>query len=199
ERGKTEGLTPRCRRCDAPLMRSAGPPPDLPLALALTSLAALAVAHTNPILGIEVQGRQQQASLWQAAMTLYDDQAAAMALLVLLTTLIAPLTEAIAVVWVLLPLRQGCAAPGAPWLLRALQRVRPWVMIEVFMLGVLVSTVKLAAIASIQPGIGLGAFAVAMLAIAGVGQSFDPERAWQALAEARKADTSGTVRHRTTA
>jgi len=177
---------PRCRRCNALLLRPAGAPIDLPLALAFTSLVALAIAHTHPILGIELQGRAQQASLWQAALTLYDDRAGAMALLVLLTTLLAPLAEAMAVAWVLLPLRYGHAAPGAPWLLRALQRVRPWVMIEVFMLGVLVATVKLAAIAAIQPGIGLGAFALAMLATAGIGHSFDPERVWEAWVEARR-------------
>jgi paraquat-inducible protein A len=171
----------RCATCDAVLTRPLVRSIDLPLALALTSLVALVVAHSNTIASIVVNGRRQQASLWQAASVLHSQGATEISVLVVFTTLFAPLIEAVVAIWILLPLRLGYAAPGAAVLLRLLQAVRPWVMVEVFMLGVLVATVKLSAMATIEPGIGLWAFAVAMATIAALGQTFDTHVIWQVL------------------
>jgi paraquat-inducible protein A len=181
QRVAASAIEGRCTTCGAVLTRPLARSVDLPLALALTSLVALVVAHSNTIASIAVNERRQQASLWEAASVLQSQGATEISLLVLITTLFAPLLEAVVAVWILLPLRLGYAAPGAAVLLRLLQAVRPWVMVEVFMLGVLVATVKLSSIATIEPGVGLWAFGVAMASIAALGQSFDIQVIWQAL------------------
>ena len=61
-------------------------------------------------------------------------------------------------------------------MLRVLRAVQPWGMVEVFMLGVLVSLVKLAHLASVVPGIALWSFAALMLLFAGDGGVFRPAR-----------------------
>jgi uncharacterized lipoprotein YmbA len=64
-----------CRRCGGPLGLARHGSFDLPAALALTALIALAIAHLNPVLAIELQGQRRSATLWQAAWTLYDEGA----------------------------------------------------------------------------------------------------------------------------
>jgi paraquat-inducible protein A len=53
-------------------------------------------------------------------------------------------------------------------------------MVEVFMLGVLVSLVKLAHLAGIVPGIALWSFGALMLVMAAISAVFDPRALWQA-------------------
>jgi paraquat-inducible protein A len=165
------------------MRRASGTVRELPLAFAAASLLLLAIAHAQPILTIVVQGRSQQASLWEAASVLDAQGATGISALVLFTTLLAPVAEAAIALWILLPLRFGRRAPAVMPLLRLLHLVRPWVMVEIFMLGVLVATVKLSSLATIIPGAGLWAFAAAMVTIAALGQTFDTRTLWSEAAK----------------
>jgi paraquat-inducible protein A len=174
-----------CRRCGATLGLVRHSSFDLALALALTGLVALAIAHTNDILTIDIQGQVRTSTLWEAAWTLYDEGAWFMAGLVLFTTLVNPLIEMGAIAWVLLPLHSGELAPGSDLMLRAMQAVRPWVMVEVFMLGVLVAFVKLNGLAQVIPGPGLWAFGAVMILTAAMSSAFDHEHVWASTARLR--------------
>ncbi len=81
-------------------------------------------------------------------------------------------------VYVLTPLRLGINAPALVPVFRTLRRVEPWSMMEVFMLGILVSLVKLADMASIVPGIALWAFAALIPALALATSSLDAHLVW---------------------
>ena len=175
----------QCRRCGATLGLARHATFDLTLAMALAGLVALLIAHTNNILTIEIQGQQRATTLWEAAWTLYDEGAWFMCGLVLFTTLLNPLIEMGAVAYVLLPLRAGQRAPAYDVVLRAMQAVRPWVMVEVFMLGVLVAFVKLNGLASVIPGPGLWAFGAVMVLAAAMASAFDHEHVWASTARLR--------------
>ena len=185
-----------CRRCGATLGLARHATFDLPLSLALAGLVALAIAHTNNILVIDIQGQVRAATLWAAAWTLYDEGAWFMSGLVLFTTLLNPLVEMGAIAYVLLPMRSGQQARGSDVVLRAMQAVRPWVMVEVFMLGVLVAFVKLNGLASVIPGPGLWAFGAVMILAAAMASAFDHEHVWASTARlrahVRSADTPST-------
>ena len=176
-----------CRRCGATLGLARHATFDLPLALAVAGLVALAMAHLNDVLLIEIQGQVREATLWQAAWTLYDEGAWFMCGLVLFTTLINPLVEMGAVVYVLLPLRSAQRPPGYDLVLRAMQAVRPWVMVEVLMLGVLVAFVKLNGLASVVTGPGLWAFGAVMILATAMASAFDHEHVWASTARLRGA------------
>jgi paraquat-inducible protein A len=61
--------------------------------------------------------------------------------------------------------------------LRAIQFVRPWGMIEVFMLGVLITIVKMVSLARVIPEAALFAFGALTLMFAVV-VTFDPRTLW---------------------
>ncbi|MDE2370901.1 MAG: paraquat-inducible protein A [Burkholderiales bacterium] len=169
------GTRARCPRCGALLARAPASGVDRPLALALASLVTLAVAHLNPVFGIEVQGQILSTSLWGAAAILYREGAWFLSALVLATTLLFPALQLLAICDALLARRAGHNASTR--LLRLLHAVEPWVMVEVFMLGVLIAVVKLSSLAGVLPGAGLVAFAAAMLLMAATSASFDAHRA----------------------
>ncbi|MGH7186685.1 MAG: paraquat-inducible protein A, partial [Pseudomonadota bacterium] len=61
---------------------------------------------------------------------------------------------------------------------RLVQTVRPWGMVEVFMLGTLVSLAKLMHIAHVVPGVAIWSFGALMFLLAAAAASFDPHDLW---------------------
>ncbi|MBE0621816.1 MAG: paraquat-inducible protein A [Burkholderiales bacterium] len=176
----------RCTRCGACLYRWARPDAnERALALALAACILFVVANVFPIVGLEIQGVHSSATLIGAARSLWDDGARAVALLVFVTTVLVPAAELIGITWVLAALRRGRRGWGAVPLLHFIESVKPWGMVEVFVLGVLVALVKLTHVASVEPGAGLFAFGALMLLIAASAAAFDADAAWAQLEAGR--------------
>lgn len=165
-----------CSRCNSPLYHRHQP--DIALALTIAALIVFAIANAFPIAEIETQGRHHQASLIDAVSTLWQAEMHLLALLVLLTTLLVPLVELSLLAFVLLVLRLPRRPAEVQHALKLILRASPWGMIEVFLLGVLVSLVKLSHLAHVVPGIALWSYAVLMLLMAVISRSMDPRQLW---------------------
>jgi paraquat-inducible protein A len=79
------------------------------------------------------------------------------------------------------PLLIGRAGPGAFGVAKWMYRCEPWNMVEVFLLGVLVSLMKLAKVSDVHFGIGFWAFAGVMLCMAAAVAGIDREELWDRL------------------
>ncbi|MEO8553751.1 MAG: paraquat-inducible protein A, partial [Kofleriaceae bacterium] len=132
-------------------------------------------------------GFQTQATLWRAIVASYDQDLPAVAVAVAATLIIAPLFEIGLLLWVLVPLCLDTRPLGFTALMRITHALRPWRMVEVFLLGVLVAVVKLGNLAEAVPGWGLFGIAVMTLALASLA-SFDRGALW------RRADQIARVR-----
>lgn len=176
------GEIARCLRCGAELERDTGSRAQHLLPLTVTGLILFAIAHSFPIVAIELQGLSSTTTLLGAVMALYQEQMALVALLVLATTTVLPLTQLLILFYVLLPMSRHISRPALPFLLRLLYRVRPWAMVDVFLLGVLVALVKLSNMAKVLPGIALWAFA-ALTVVFTMVLSFPPRSLWRMCAD----------------
>lgn len=172
------GGAARCRRCGAVLYRNTPGSLDRTLALTVGAIILFVLSNTFPIVEIEVQGDRHATTLYGAVRSLWDQEMEAIAALVFFTTMVMPALELAIVAYVLLPLRLGRVPRKMAPLLRLLQSVRPWGMIEVFMLGVLVSLVRLAHLASVVPGIALWSFGGLILLLAAAASSFNIRDVW---------------------
>ena len=175
----------RCARCHAVLYRPHDENVDRPLAFTLAAAILFIVANVFPIVGLELRGIETTATLTGTAWALFEENMPLLGAVVFFTTVIVPAVQLTSMVYVLLPLRLGYAPPYMPLALRALQAVRPWGMVEVFLLGLLVSLAKLAGMATVVPGTGLWAFGLLLLAIAAAVASFDARGAWSRLSLAQ--------------
>jgi len=168
----------RCPRCGTELERHAGNQRRRILPLTVASLIMFAIANLFPIVEIEVRGLSSQTTLAGAVVALMAEGMSLVALLVLATTLLFPLLQLCILVWLLVPLTRERQAPGFAWLVRAMQSLRPWGMIEVFLLGVLVAIVKLSSMATVVAGPALYAFMALTVLLTSV-LSFDPRGFWE--------------------
>jgi paraquat-inducible protein A len=168
----------RCRRCGAVLYKDYVPGPDRALAYTLAAFILFLIANAYPIVGLEVQGNRQAASLYDAVHTLWIEGREDVALLVGFTTMLTPAVDIALLAYVLLPLKFNRVVSGTVPVLRFMQTVRPWSMIEVFLLGILVSLVKLEHLAHVEAGIALWAFGALIPLLIAASMSFNPDEAW---------------------
>ena len=168
----------RCPRCGTELERHPGEQQRRILPLTLASLIMFAIANLFPIAEIELRGLRSQTTLAGAVVALAAEGMSPVALLVLATTIAFPLLQLCILVWLLAPLARQQRPPGFAWLVRVMQSLRPWGMIEVFLLGVLVAIVKLSSMATVLPGPALWAFMALTVLLTAV-LSFNPRAFWE--------------------
>lgn len=172
----------RCRRCGALLFRRKRNSLDRTLALTIAGLILFIVANGFPFLEFEMQGQITQTTLITGIRQLDAQGMWALAAIVFLTIILAPLLQLLGLIYVLLPLELGRIPWKLPQVFRLVQALQPWAMMEVFMLGILVSVVKLGEMAVIVPGIALWSYGILILALAGSVASLDADVVWEKVA-----------------
>lgn len=178
-----------CPRCGIELDRHGGFQHALILPLTVASLIVFAIANLFPIVEIELRGLRSATTLAGAVIALAGDGRSLLALLVLATTLLLPLLHLLILLWLLVPLRwgRGRRALGFAPLVRAMQALRPWGMIDIFLIGVLVAIIKLSSMATVLPGPALWAF-MALTVLLTMVIAFDPRRLWEMVDGVDQAD-----------
>jgi paraquat-inducible protein A len=151
------------------------------LALTLASLVLYAVAISFPFLAMKTGGFEQQSNLVTGVWLLYAQGMNGMATVVLLTCLVFPLMQIVGLIYILLPIYLKGRVPFAIQIFRTIHNLLPWCMTEVFMLGILVSLVKLAKLAKIIPGISLWAFVLLIITTAAQISVLDSHQIWEEL------------------
>ncbi len=181
----SERGTAKCGRCGAVLVRHKPNSIERTLALAVTGLILFILANAFPILEFEINGEITATTLIGAVGSLYASGEWPLAVVVFLTTQAAPLSQILIKLYVYLPLWLNRVPwrPGVAF--RLLLEIEPWSMMSVFMLGILVSVVKLAKMAHILPGTSLWAFVLLIVVLAAAVASMDTALVWQRLEASR--------------
>lgn len=174
------GHSARCARCGALLARNPSDSLDRTLALLATAAVLYLLANLYPLVGLELQGRQVEVTQFAAVLALWDGGMKPVAALVFLTAMVFPVLELVMIGLVLLPLRLGHAVPGLANFYRLVRAVKPWGMVEVFLLGMLVSLVKLSHLASVVLGVAFWATAALIVVLTFASRAFDPRLLWEA-------------------
>jgi paraquat-inducible protein A len=173
-----EGERAQCWRCGGTLYRESARVYHRLLPLVVTALILFLLSNAFPIVEMELKGIRTQTTLWGAVDALYADHMVLVALLVFATTILFPLVEMLMMLYLLVLMARHRFPAGFEHIMRAIQRTRPWGMIEVYLLGVVVTLVKLSSIADIVPGVALWSFSALVVVLAAM-LSFDPRDLWQ--------------------
>ena len=169
----------RCARCLASLQRPESGSIDTAIALSVAALVLFLLSNAYPLVVIHSNGSTRASTLVGAALGLYRQDHAGLAALVLITTVVGPLLQIAALLYLLIPLRRRRQAPGQNTVFRLLAQVRPWTFIEVFMLGAVVALVRVAAYARVIPGVALWSCALLMLTLAALTSRTSPGQFWR--------------------
>lgn len=180
--GKAQrGHETRCPRCANHLRGVPGRAFDAPLAAALSGLFFYAVAVATPLLSVALYGLSHSGTLLTGPLMLRAEGWWELGALVFLTTVILPATNLLGIVVVLLGLRGGAARHGLAGLFRLVEVLRPWAMIEVYLLGLVVAYTRITVLAWVYVDAGAFALAGLVLTTLVVDVTLDADAVWTAL------------------
>jgi paraquat-inducible protein A len=144
------------------------------------------LANLYPLVEFDINGAKRETTLIGAAWGLHLARHDALSLLVLATTVLAPLAQIVGLLYLLLPLRSKRRARRQRAVFRLLMQIRPWTFVEVFMLGAIVALVRLAAYAKVVPGIALLACGMLMMSLAALTSRVSPQQFWSWVERSRE-------------
>ncbi len=167
-----------CCRCGATLYRNLPDSLNRSLAFSISSAILFIIVNSFPLLGINLQGNANAVTLLEAVQSLWKQEMHLVSSLTFITAIFVPALEMGLMLYLLVPIRIGFVPPGVSPIMRLLQIIKPWGMVEVFMLGILVSLVKLVQDFRIIPGVALWSFVGLTVMLAAVASSFNPRDIW---------------------
>lgn len=178
-----EGETALCRRCGASLYSEKVDMINRSLALNFSALVLYLIAISLPFLGIESRGLVVEINLFQSVSALYDQGMRLLSAVVCLVLLVIPALRILGMLMILVPLKLNRVPPHSKWTYYFVEWVAPWNMVEVFLIGILVTFVKLGGLATILLGISFWAFVALVVVIIASNISVDRHRFWDQLQE----------------
>jgi paraquat-inducible protein A len=180
-----------CARCRRVLISPAAGRIDLPLALAGCALFLLIGAASTPLMSVSTLGASRMSWLSSGVYELNAQGFPELALLVFICSVLLPFVYVGALVWVLANLhfaresdpshktQSGNPALGITY--RWLLLLRPWMMIEVFLIGAFVAYTRIEAIAEVEIHSGGWCLLAATFALLLALTQLDDRTVWAAL------------------
>lgn len=168
-----------CARCGYSLAARPSDPLQIPLALTITAAIVFIIANATPLLGLSAVGRHASTTIIGGAWQLWLEGETITAAIVMFCAVIAPAFFIVLMLTVLLLAKR---APVPHWggeVLRWSLHMQPWSMYDVMSLGILVALIKVAQLASVEPGIGLYAMGMLALLLPAIMVSFDAREIWK--------------------
>lgn len=175
------GARATCPRCDAVLRQTRRDPFNLPLALNLTALVLLAVGSTLRIMTVSSSGQQHDANLLSGPLGFESYGMWAVALVVAITTIGIPVLRLGCMVAVLLAIRLPAPPPITRSVFAFAEYLRPWSMVEIYLLGAFVAYVKLGDLVYVETGIALYALGALTVTMVAADVMLDPQAVWDRL------------------
>lgn len=169
----------RCRRCGETLASRPADPLDRPLALALAAAVAFVVANSIPLMSLSVVGRSASTTVLGGAYEMWVQGYPGIAVTVAFCVVVAPAVYIAFMLTVLLAARRPPAPHWVAELMRWADAMQPWSMNEVMLLGVLVSLIKIAELATVTPDVGMFALGALIGLLPAIMVSFDSEEIWR--------------------
>ena len=175
------GQSAQCVRCGYVLHTRRRHVVERSLALVLAALLLFGPANFLPIMYLNLLGRVSSETVWSGVVSLYQGGMVGVAAIVFLCSMAVPLLKLLCQLFVLLSILSGRLRRPGILLYRGYHHLRDWGMLEVYLLGILVSMIKLRDMADLGFGFGLFCFVALLLVQLCLELVMSPEQIWEAL------------------
>lgn len=172
------GFSASCSQCGASIRAKKSADQSSAIALVLAAIPMFLIANVFPLITLDLAGYSQQGLLITGVIQLWASGLWPLSMLVFFTTILLPGLYLLGLLYVLVPLQSGRAAPKAGVVFRWVNHVEVWNMLEIYLLGILVALTKLGTIASLVIGPALYAFVALIIINAINGSRLDKHAVW---------------------
>ena len=181
-----EGERVLCPRCGANLFTRRANTLQRTAALVLAAAVLYIVANLFPFLKLSSDYRESDMVLVQSVTGLEKSGYPPLASAVAIFIFVSPILVIGGLLYLVLPLLVNRRLPGATLLCRLVFEARLWNMVEVYLLGVLVSLLKLGSLAKLTLGTSFWAFVGFIVCLTGAVATIDYRELWDHLDRVRR-------------
>ncbi|MGY4535582.1 paraquat-inducible protein A [Pseudomonas sp. TE3786] len=175
------GESAQCPRCGYELYRARPKVVKRSMALVIAALLLYFPANFLPIMELSLLGQNSTDTVWSGVVALYGSGMQGVAVVVFLCSMAVPLLKLLCQFLVLLSVQLKIGRSYGLLLYRIYHHLREWGMLEVYLMGTLVSIVKLIGLAEVSLGLGLGCFVALLLIQVWLEVTMTPHKIWEAL------------------
>jgi len=148
------------------------------LAFSFSGLILYPFAMFEPIMTLDTMGLKNAGNIFDCMIDTWRSGYSFVAVIVGLTSIFFPLVKLLLLFLVSLQLKQGRSTPTLARLMRAYVHLDEWGMLEVLMIGLLVTIIKISHLAHISYDIGFFCFVGLLVMALGSSITMDKEEFW---------------------
>ena len=141
-----------CPRCGLILTAKHHNALDRILAYSLAAVIFLLLSLPFDFLAFKTNGFERKIDILSSLTVLTENNYHILAVLEILTIFVIPTLVLLSLIYLLIPLRRGLYPRGGHYILALTYKLIPWSMVEIFVVGVLVSLIKIMSLADISLG-----------------------------------------------
>lgn len=171
----------QCVRCGSVIAHRSRSALHMTAAFSLAALVLFLPANMFPILRMQKVGLISDNTVWEGTRALFDDGQWGIATIVFLASIAIPLLKlcGLFVLTLMTATRSRRLRKTRTVVYKLIEGVGRWAMLDVFILAILVSLVKLQRLATVLPGPGLAAFTAVVVLTLLASASFDSQLIWE--------------------
>ena len=179
-----QGQLAKCHRCGSTLIERKVDSIERSFNWSLAGLILMLPAILLPIMGVTLAGQFHQASLFDCILVLIDREFFMIALLVFLFAIAVPIVRLTGALYISYSFKFNKLKPSLLNFFRAYHHLDNWAMLNVFMLGIVVSMYKLIDDTELSVNLGLLAFIFWLICSTMSAVALDQDYIWDKLEKA---------------
>jgi len=185
----TRGTKASCPRCGLVFTRHFTQAKSKLLAYSLSAVIFFVLTFLFPFLNFSSQGSVKSVTFLQSLFSLGSDTYLILVIFMLLTTVVVPIFMLLGMIYVILSSSVNSNLPLVKAVLRGVFHLKPWNMTEIFLLGILVSMVKIQSLAHVDFGFSFYTFALYVMSMAMTRLYLDRYQSWNWIADKSSSDS----------
>jgi paraquat-inducible protein A len=174
----SRGCTAECVRCGDVILRSHPYSRALTAAFSVAALFLYVPANIYPVLLMSYLGRQTENTVWAGTRALWRDGMWGVAIIVFMASILVPLMKLIGLFF-LVSVRSSRWRKLRMRILKIIEKIGPWAMLDVFLLAIMVAVIRFGKFATVIPGPGIVAFTAVVILTLLASASFEPRLIWK--------------------
>jgi len=174
-----EGERAECPRCGHTLTQRPKHGLERALSFALAGCVFFAISLAYPFLTLSSGGIENVMTLLEASIAIYREQDPILAVIVFVCIIALPIALLAAVIALTTPLLLRRRVQWLPRLGKLMFKLNDWAMVEVFVIGTIVSLVKIAKLAKVELGLSFLAYILFAVCLTAAISGLDRMQVWK--------------------
>ncbi len=175
-----------CPRCNEILLAPKQNSIERSLALSLTGLLLFPYAMFMPIMTLDTMGLKNSGTIFDGVISTLSSKHIFVGIILALTSIFFPLVKLVLLFLVSLNLKLKRYPKTLPLMMRSYIHLDEWGMLEVFMIGILVTIIKIHHMAHIRYDVGFFCFVGLMLVALCSSVMLDEDKYWRLIEKGQK-------------